>query len=216
MLAQRIIRPQPRQLLGNSPAILGEALNEGVNLSVWQRQLPLHIAEFAETLLALGEPLAESLTLEPIGDGDGELQLPTLAAAHRDVAGHAGFVADVAWLVRAFSSLVDARRIGLRLRLLDKPMCPRFHVDHVPLRLITTYAGAGSEWLREDGMPRRRLGDPAAEPTDPTAIEQLGAGDVALFKGEKWLGNEGAGIIHRSPQATSTERRLILTLDWLA
>ncbi len=34
MLAQRIIRPQPRQLLGNSPAILGEALNEGVNLSV--------------------------------------------------------------------------------------------------------------------------------------------------------------------------------------
>jgi hypothetical protein len=30
------------------------------------------------------------------------------------------------------------------------------------------------------------------------------------------LGNEGAGIVHRSPQATSTGRRLILTLDWLA
>ncbi len=211
MLAQRITRPQPRQLLGDSPAILGEALNDGINLTVWQRQLPLHIAEFAETLLAQGEPLAESLTLEP--SGDGELQLPTLAAAHRNIAGHAGFVADVAWLVRAFSCLVDARRIGLRLRLLDKPMCPRFHVDHVPLRLITTYAGAGSEWLHEGGMPRRDLGAPAAE---PTAIQQLGAGDVALFKGEKWLGNEGAGIIHRSPQATSTERRLILTLDWLA
>ena len=94
MLAQQIIRPQPRQLLGDSPAVLGEALNDGVNLSVWQRQLPLHIAEFAETVLALSEPLAESLTLEP--SGDGELQLPTLAAAHRDVPGHAGFVADVA------------------------------------------------------------------------------------------------------------------------
>ncbi len=214
MLAQQIIRSQPRQLLGDSPAVLGEALNDGVNLSVWQRQLPLHIAEFAETLLALAEPLAESLTLEPTGDG--ELQLPTLAAAYRDLAGHAGFVADVAWLVRAFSCLVDARRIGLRLRMLDKPMCPRFHVDHVPLRLITTYAGAGSEWLREGGMQRRRLGDPTAEPTDPAAIQQLGVGDVALFKGEKWLGNEGAGIIHRSPQATTAERRLILTLDWLS
>ena len=214
MLAQRIIRPQPRQLLGDSPAILGETLNDGVNLSVWQRQQGLGELDNMQRQLALGEPLAESLTLEP--SGDGELQLSTLAAAHRDVAGHAGFVADVVWLVRAFACLVDARRIGLRLRLLDKPMCPRFHVDHVPLRLITTYAGAGSEWLREDGMPRRRLGDPAAEPTDPAAIEQLGAGDVALFKGEKWLGNEGAGIIHRSPQATSTERRLILTLDWLA
>jgi len=122
----------------------------------------------------------------------------------------------VAWLVRAFSCLVDARRIGLRLRMLDKPMCPRFHVDHVPLRLITTYVGAGSEWLREGGMQRRRLGDPTAEPTDPAAIQQLGVGDVALFKGEKWLGNEGAGIIHRSPQATTAEHRLILTLDWLS
>ncbi len=214
MLALAATRPQPRQLFGDTPAVLAEALQDGVNLAVWQRRLPLHITGFAETLLALGEPLAESLTLEP--GAEGELQLPTLAASHRDLAGHAGFVADVAWLARAFACLVDARGIGLRLRLLDKPMCPRFHVDHVPLRLITTYAGAGSEWLREDGMPRRRLGDPAAEPTDPAAIEQLGAGDVALFKGEKWLGNEGAGIIHRSPQATSTERRLILTLDWLA
>lgn len=214
MLAQQIIRPQPRQLLGDTPGVLGEALNDGVNLSVWQRQLPLHIAEFAETLLALGEALAESLTLEPVGED--EVQLPTLATAYRDLSGHAGFVADIAWLVRAFSCLVDARRIGLRLRVLDKPMCPRFHVDHVPLRLITTYAGAGSEWLHEGGMQRRRLGDPAAEPTDPAAIQQLGVGDVALFKGEKWLGNEGAGIIHRSPQATTAERRLILTLDLLA
>ncbi|MCQ4293966.1 DUF1826 domain-containing protein [Pseudomonas stutzeri] len=214
MLAQQTIRPQPRQLLGGTPAVLGEALNDGINLAVWQRQLPLHIAGFAEALLALGEPLTESLTLEPVGED--EVQLPTLAAAYRDLSGHAGFVADVAWLVRAFACLVDARRIGLRLRVLGKPMCPRFHVDHVPLRLITTYAGAGSEWLREGAMSRRRLGDPTAEPADPNAIEQLGAGDVALFKGEKWLGNEGAGIIHRSPQATTAERRLILTLDWLA
>ncbi len=95
-------------------------------------------------------------------------------------------------------------------------MCPRFHVDHVPLRLITTYAGAASEWLREDAMSRRRLGEAAAEPFDAALIEQLNAGEVALFKGEKWQGNEGAGIIHRSPLAAPDKKRLILTLDWLA
>ena len=116
----------------------------------------------------------------------------------------------------AFACLIEARRVGLRLRVLDKAMCPRFHVDHVPLRLITTYAGAGSEWLREDAMPRHRLGEPAAEPTDVREIGRLHAGEVALFKGEKWQGNEGAGIIHRSPQVEPGERRLILTLDWLA
>lgn len=214
MLARQFVRPCPQQAFGDRPAVLGEALNDGVNLSVWQRRLPPQIADFAQTLLALGEPLAESLTIEP--DADGEVQMPSLAAAYQRIDGHAEFAADIVWLVRAFAFLLEARRIGLRLRTLDRAMCPRFHVDHVPLRLITTYAGAGSEWLREDAMPRHRLRAPGAEPTEALRIEQLRAGEVALFKGEKWRGNEGAGIIHRSPQVAVGERRLILTLDWLA
>lgn len=214
MLARQLVRESPRQVFGDTPAVLGDALTDGVNLTVWRRQLPSHIADFAHTLLALDEPLAESLTVEP--DAHGASHMPTLAAAYQGIAGHAGFIADVAWLVRAFSFLLDARRIGVRLRVLDKPMCPRFHVDHVPLRLITTYAGAASEWLREDAMSRRRLGEAAAEPFDAALIEQLNAGEVALFKGEKWQGNEGAGIIHRSPLAAPDKKRLILTLDWLA
>ena len=214
MLARQLVSATPQQAFGCTAAVLGDALLDGVNLAVWQRQLPAHIADFAQTLLALNEPLAESLTVEP--DASGAVQLPTLAAAYRDIAGHAGFIADVAWMVSAFSCLLEARRIGLRLRVLDKPMCPRFHVDHVPLRLITTYAGAGSQWLRENEMDRCRLGQPAAEPLDFESIKQLHAGEVALFKGEKWQGNEGAGIIHRSPQVAPGERRLLLTLDWLA
>lgn len=213
MLARQRLRPDPQQLFSDTPAVLGEALTDGVNLAVWQRQLPSHIDDFAQTLLGLGEPLAESLTIEP--DANGDVQMPSLASAYCDIAGHAGFVADVSWLVSAFACLLGARRVGLRLRILDKAMCPRFHVDHVPLRLITTYAGIGSQWLREGTIPRHRLGEAASEPTD-VRIEQLQAGEVALFKGEKWQGNEGAGIIHRSPEVAGTERRLILTLDWLA
>jgi hypothetical protein len=95
-------------------------------------------------------------------------------------------------------------------------MCPRFHVDHVPVRLITTYAGVGSQWLMEGVMDRRRLAQPEAEPADASLIQQMRSGDVALLKGEKWQGNEGYGLIHRSPQLAPGERRLILSLDWLA
>jgi hypothetical protein len=109
--------------------------------------------------------------------------------------------------------LLGARRIGLRLRVLDKAMCPRFHVDHVPVRLITTYAGVGSQWLKEGAMDRQQLGQANAEPQ--AQIQQLKSGEVALLKGEKWHGNEGFGLIHRSPQPAAGERRLILTLDWL-
>ena len=37
---------------------------------MWQRQLPVHVADFAQVLLSLGQPLAESLTLELQPDDD--------------------------------------------------------------------------------------------------------------------------------------------------
>jgi hypothetical protein len=52
--------------------------------------------------------------------------------------------------------------------------------------------------------------------SDNSLIGQIASGDVALLKGEKWHGNEGFGLIHRSPQLAAGERRLILTLDWLS
>jgi hypothetical protein len=199
---------------GETPQTLARILDDEVNLAIWQRQLPVHIVDFGQLLLSLNAPLAESLVLELASD-DAEPNLQGLASGFSDLQGYEGFIADVSWLVSAFACLFGAKRIGLRLRVLDKAMCPRFHVDHVPVRLITTYSGIGSQWLREGVMDRRQLGKPEAEPVQDSLIEQIASGDVALLKGEKWHGNEGFGLIHRSPQLASGERRLILTLDWL-
>ncbi|MCS4313585.1 hypothetical protein M2397_003904 [Pseudomonas sp. BIGb0381] len=214
MLAPVIpLRPVVRQTSGDTPLALSDILEDGVNLALWQRQLPLHIAEFGTLLVALNEPLAESLVIE-LNREDAEPNLRGLASSYRDLEGYEGFIADVSWLVSAFACLLGAKRIGVRLRLLDKAMCPRFHVDHVPVRLITTYAGIGSQWLREGAMDRRKLSQPDAEPSQ--RIEQIQCGEVALLKGTKWHGNEDHGLIHRSPALKADERRLILTLDWLA
>ncbi|NJJ58090.1 DUF1826 domain-containing protein [Pseudomonas sp. B14(2022)] len=214
MLAPVIpLRPVVRQTSGDTPLALSDILEDGVNLALWQRQLPLHIAEFGTLLVALNEPLAESLVIE-LNREDAEPNLRGLASSYRDLEGYEGFIADVSWLVSAFACLLGAKRIGVRLRLLDKAMCPRFHVDHVPVRLITTYAGIGSQWLREGVMDRRKLSQPDAEPSQ--CIEQIQCGEVALLKGTKWHGNEDHGLIHRSPALKADERRLILTLDWLA
>ena len=214
MLAPAIsLRPVIRQTRGDTPLALSDILEDGVNLAVWERQLPLHIAEFGALLVALDEPLADARVIE-LSNEDAVPSLHGLASSCRDLEGYEGFIADVSWLVSAFACLLGAKRIGVRLRLLDKAMCPRFHVDHVPVRLITTYAGIGSQWLREGVMDRRQLGQPDAEPTD--RIEQLHCGEVALLKGTQWQGNEGHGLVHRSPALKADERRLILTLDWLA
>ena len=210
-MTQHLVHPA----LGQAPEVLAKILQDDVNIAIWQRQLPAHIVDFSAALLSLGEPLAEAFSLE-MADEKSVPNLTGLASGFSDVQGYEGFIADVSWLVSAYACLLGAKRVGLRLRALDKAMCPRFHVDHVPVRLITTYVGIGSQWLKEGAIERRRLGQPLAEPTSMTAIEQITAGEVALLKGEKWRGNEGAGLIHRSPELAQGERRLILTLDWLA
>lgn len=207
--------PQVRQVRGKTPNVLVNVLEDDVNLAIWQRPLPLHIADFGALLLSLDEPLADAISLE-IKDEKVPPNLKGLASRFSDLEGYEGFVADVAWLVSVYASLLGVKRVGLRLRVLDKAMCPRFHVDHVPVRLITTYAGMGSQWLQEGAMERCHLGQLHAEPTQTSLIERIDTGDVALLKGEKWRGNEGLGLIHRSPALAEGERRLILTLDWLA
>ncbi|MDX2015928.1 MAG: DUF1826 domain-containing protein, partial [Myxococcaceae bacterium] len=75
--------------------------------------------------------------------------------------GHAG---GPAWLglaqplVGLFADLFEAERLGVRLTLADKPMCPRFHVDDVVCRLVVTLVGRGSEFLGEPDVRRKLLG----------------------------------------------------------
>ena len=207
--------PLTHQVRGQTPEVMAKILDENVNLVLWQRQLPVHIVDFGALLLSLDEPLADAFVVE-VPNENAQPNLQGLASRFNDLEGYAGLIADVSWLVSAYACLLGAKRIGLRLRALDKAMCPRFHVDHVPVRLITTYSGIGSQWLEEGAMERSQLGQPQAEPTRAALIQQVNAGEVALLKGEKWQGNEGAGLIHRSPALGPGERRLILTLDWLA
>uniref|UniRef100_UPI0013C31562 DUF1826 domain-containing protein n=1 Tax=Pseudomonas viridiflava TaxID=33069 RepID=UPI0013C31562 len=65
-------------------------------------------------------------------------------------------------------------------------------------------------------IDRKQLGRAEAEPLDVSIIQQINTADVALLKGVRWRGNEGAGLVHRSPALEGNERRLILTLDRLA
>ena len=114
---------------------------------------------------------------------------------------------DIAELADMFCLLYGLKQIGLRLTVLDSAMCPRFHVDRVPCRLVCSYHGIASEWLPHDKVDRVKLGRGNNGLTDEESglyqsaqdINQLEIGDVAMLKGELWQGNENAGLVHRSP-----------------
>jgi hypothetical protein len=124
------------------------------------------------------------------------------------------------WLsqhIGIFAALFEPPAMYVRLVSLQQAMCPRFHVDHVPARLVASLYGPGTEWLAEYGADRQALGGNPRDPCQiPEAIQQLSCGDMALLKGEGWEGNEGRGLIHRSPVVSEGDSRLFFSIDFAA
>jgi len=129
----------------------------------------------------------------------------------------------IADITDMFCQLFELSHVGIRVTALDKAMCPKFHVDKVPCRLVTTYQGSATEWLPHHAVDRSKLGPGSQGLPDNESglykkqsdIQQLQPGDVALLKGELWDNNDPAGLVHRSPEPSAGEHRLLLTLDFV-
>lgn len=136
--------------------------------------------------------------------------------------GRAPLEAHLMELAELFATVADCQRVGIRLAITHQPMCPRFHVDRVGLRLLCTLQGPGTEWLEHADVDRRLLGfgfngipDAHSGLLRPGAqIHAMQASDIGLFKGELWQGNAGRGAVHRSPAVKPiSPHRIMVTLD---
>lgn len=198
------------------PAILAEIYQDSINLCIWQRQLTKPVMDYVDYLLSN----TSHRELRIVAERD-EVKVVILQVLPSHSALSA-LVEDVNELAMMFTDLFDLKRVGIRLSILDSTMCPRFHTDNLPCRLVTTYAGSGTQWLPEYAVDRRKLGHGAQGLPDTISgiyshlnnIQQLNAGDVALLKGAGWVGNEDYAIVHRSPEIAAGEKRLLLTLDF--
>ncbi len=201
----------------NHVDVLADIYQENTNIVVWKRSLTYKLLEASNSILSTTPDLEISLVVSP-QDTVSNLQARLDSSKVMMI-----LIEDIHKLVNMFCDLFDLKRVGLRLTSLKHAMCPRFHVDNVPCRLITTYQGIATEWLSHGNADRSKLGvgnkgKPDSQSgiyQDETNIQQLSQGDVALLKGEAWVGNEGKGLIHRSPQLYDQASRLILTIDFI-
>jgi hypothetical protein len=200
-----------------TPNVLSDIYREDTNIVIWQRNLSNELTAAVSEFLQKNATKAAVLAVTPQNTHD----------VLRDTFGESEALTtlsdDIALLVDMFCCLFDLKQAGLRLTILDRAMCPRFHFDRIPCRLVTTYQGIATQWLNHAVVDRSKLGAGNQGKSDEQSglfnniedINRLSEGDVALLKGENWDETQGAGLVHRSPPVSAGERRLLLTLDFI-
>jgi len=197
-------------------SILTSIYEDNTNIAIWQRQHQQALETYAKQWCEQ-RPTHTPRLLLSLNNASQALDelLPELEYKSE-------FLQDIVLLVDMFACLFDVDEVGLRLTPLSQAMCPKFHVDNIPCRLVTTYGGVGTQWLLEDNVNRNYLGRGGNGLPDhksgilqgDKAIQQLHSQQVGLLKGSGWEGNENFGLVHRSPALEAEQMRLLLTLDF--
>jgi hypothetical protein len=200
-------------LIGDTPDILARINEPDVNICIWQRP----------SIDQIERELA-SLTPRDLPDVRCRCNLNKFDAAVTRLMANQGLSTDLFkhWredllsIARIYFPLTRGRRVTMRLETTDQDGCPRFHTDRTHLRLLCTYLGPGTEWLRNDQADREAqlAGAPNSEILLTYKPSQLRRFWVGLLKGSAFPGNSRNGLIHRSPPSQGPGvNRVLFCLD---
>lgn len=198
-------------VIGADMAVLDEIRSGAVNLAIWEREN--RWSQAARELLLAPSPIRMDLKAPNVP------LVADVLSAH-GVGEVMPLAEDVVFLASIFGRTAGTRHPRVRLERVDDDGCALFHADSLRIRLLCTYAGAGTEWLEEDNVNRDQLGlrgrtlDQAnAEIVrDGAAIRRISTGAVAIFTGRA---HEAVPpLVHRSaPVSAARESRIRLCID---
>lgn len=198
-----------RHIQSNTIADLADFYDNDVELITVQHKPAERFAGLAKSLYS-SRQLVEADWLQ---DPEDALETRKQLATRLDEASADAISAEISEATSALAALLGCQSVGIRVAMLHKPMCPRFHVDRIPCRLLITLDGAGTEWIADGDLDRDALVDRASD-TPPTrdggSIAQLPTGAWSLLKGGSWEEGYG-GLAHRSPAAVG--ERLLVSID---
>lgn len=195
---------------------MAQLLEPGETVLQLHRPLAPEIREVMEET-AMGEPFESNVVLDAK-----DLDLSEILAPISHPKARHFLKDDITSMITDLAELLGRRHLAAKLGVVPNDGCRKFHTDYVTLRLICTYAGPGTEWVRDEDVRRENLRrtDVDLETAnrsvlrEPDVVNHCGAGDILLLKGEVFEGNRGRGAVHRSPPLTHPSmRRLVLKID---
>ena len=198
-----------RQVIGGSLGDFVAFYDDDVEIVSVTRPQASKCGNFAERLIQ-SRQAPQLRWVQPADDPKAPArELPSTIDA--DV--HAALADQITEASEVLGKLMDCERVGIRLETLSAPMCPRFHTDHVPCRMLITLSGVGTEWIPNGDVDWAVFADleTIAPPVQANRqVQRLTTGHWSLLKGGAW--DEGfRGVVHRSPHGVG--ERLLLSLD---
>ena len=123
------------------------------------------------------------------------------------------WVKDMAEISKIFCSTTKEDYFNFTLE--TSRTCRRFHIDNVPIRLLVTYCGRGTEWIPSHASDYSAYYN--GEKNEKIIIDQterkfISPWNIAVFKGQKFKDGEN-GILHRTPYEALNKISLLMRLD---
>ena len=225
--AQKVSLPDSIKLVDDidaAIAILNDDSTSTVNTVVVERAAAVVPAKVWDGVAA---PSKFVLVLpDPVDDAaSARKALEVALAARMDGlgAGHgAALAARVVELAAGFARCLGGRSIRAKLSVgaqgvkRDVQPCPKFHADTVPMRLIATLVGPGTQVLGDDAVAHVAESGPTVV-RDGYAPYDAAAGDAVILVGRLGAGGARRPGVHRSPpppcDCCDDARRVVLVLD---
>lgn len=176
------------------------------SVSAWDRETVEAFDRGGEDVLIVERPplpgVAQAVALARVHDSKAKVRADdatALAAAALAALGIDSplLAGDVAALAAGFLAQFRVGAASMRVEVTDRTPCPKFHCDNLRMRLVTTYHGPTTEYVRTDA------------PEDVRAAPLFA---LVFLKGHKHP-NHADRIHHRSPALPPGGRRLCVILD---
>lgn len=126
----------------------------------------------------------------------------------RDIPFYQLWISDMAQVCEVFCKTLNTHEVGFCLA--TNRGCRRYHIDNVPMRLLVTYAGKGTEWIPHEAVDYKNLVKGSENKKilkDASKRKFMNIWDVAIFNGGP------RGLLHRTPDIALNEPSVLMRLD---
>lgn len=198
---------------GAHPDVLQACRQSRVSIAIWQRRLPVAI-QHRLALLCLLMPRHRMFSLAPDAAAAPVLDEALSGFFGEPISTRDPWRADLLQLLLLARTLAPQAALRVRIESKASTADQLFHVDLLALRLVCTYRGRGTQWLPEAAFDRRGLGRGGNDCVrDWSALQEIPTGAVAVMKGNRFPGQPGRGLVHRSPPARADLPRVLAVID---